>query len=272
LSQANRFVLSVIFLLAAVPSFAGIHYKAVTRTEAEGGKARNSDIQTEGWVAGDKAKVAFVESNGNPMAQKGTYIVTKDGGKLLYLVNPEEKSYAEWSLQGMMGAVGAVMNGMGPLLKIQFSDPKTEKVSEEDGGLVAGVPTRHYKFRTTYTMSVKVLGMGSSSNVVNEQDVWATTKLTDVGLGVWLRSDPPRTGNADFDKLIAGQAGKIQGFPLKMVTVSTSTSQKRNTTTRTTTTMEVTQMDTHAAVSPGTFEIPAGYKQAQITPEGEGHP
>jgi hypothetical protein len=272
LSKPNRLVLSAIFLLAAAPSFAGIHYKSVTRTEAEGAKARNSDIQTEGWVAGDKAKVVFVESNGNPMAQKGTYILTKDGGKLLYLVSPEDKTYAEWSLQGMMGVVGTVMNGIGPLLKIQFTDPKTEKIAEEDGGLVAGIPTRHYKFRTTYTMSVKVLGMGNSSNVVNEQDVWATTKLTDVGLGVWLRSDPPRTGNADFDKLIAGQAGKVQGFPLKMITTSTSTDTKRNRTTRTTTTMQVTELDAHAAVSPASFEIPAGYKQTQLTPEGEGHP
>ena len=272
MSKPNRFVLSAIFLLAAVPSFAGIHYKSVTRTESEGAKARNSDVQTEGWVAGDKAKVVFVESNGNPMAQKGTYILTKDGGRVLYLVSPEDKTYAEWSLQGMLGAVGTVMNGMGPLLKIQFTDPMTEKISEEDGGLVAGIPTRHYKFRTTYTMSVKVLGMGSSSSVVNEQDVWATTKLTDVGLGVH-RPDPPRTGNADFDvPRGGGQAGKIQGFPLKMITVGTSTDTKRNRTTRTTTTMEVTELDAHAAVSPGTFEIPAGYKETQIPPVGEGHP
>ena len=109
----------------------------------------------------------------------------------------------------MLGAVGAVMNGMGPLLKIQFTDLKSDKVSDEDGGLVAGLPTRHYKFHTTYTMTIKVLGMGNTANVVSDQDVWATTRLTDVGLGVWLRAEPPRTGNAEFDKLIAGQARQV---------------------------------------------------------------
>lgn len=260
---------STAFLLAAVPSYAGIHYKSVTRTEAEGTKARNSDVQAEGWVAGEKAKVAFVESNGNPVAKQGTYILTKDGGKTLYLVNPEDKTYAAWDLQGMLGSVGAVMNGLGPMLKVQFSDPKTEKISEEDGGTVAGVPTRHYKYRTSYTMSVKVFGMGNTANVVSEQDIWATSRLSDTGLGLWLRAEPPRTGNKDFDKLLTGETHRFQGFPMKSVTVSTSTAQKGNKTTKTTLTMEVTQLDTGAAIPASTFEIPAGYKETQMVPTGQ---
>jgi hypothetical protein len=259
-------LLSAALLLAAVPCFAGIHYKSVTRTEAEGAKARNGDVRAEGWVAGEKAKVAFLESNGNPMAQQGTYIVTKDGGKTLYLVNPKDKTYAEWSLQGLLGTVGAIMNGMGPLLKVQFSDLKASKVAEEDGGTVLGVSTRHYKFHTTYTMSIKVFGLGNTANVVSDQDVWATTRLTDIGLGVWLRAEPPRTGNAEFDKLLAAQAGKYEGFPLKVVTTSTSTQQKGNKSTTSHTTVEVTELDRNASVPASAFEIPAGYKEIQMVP------
>lgn len=264
--------LTAALLLAAVPCSAGIHYKSTQKSWSEGDRAngRNSDVQAEGWVTGEKAKVAFVESNGNPAAQQGTYIVTKDGGKTLYLVNPQDKTYAQWDLQGMLGVVGAVMNGMGPLLKIQFSDPKTEKISEEDGGLVAGVPTRHYKYRTSYTMTVKVLGMGNTANVVSEQDIWATTKATDVGLGVWLRAEPTRTGNKEFDKLLTSEAAKFQGFPLKVVTVNTSTQQKGNKQTVTHSTMEVTQLDASASVPASAFEIPAGYKETQITPTQQG--
>jgi len=267
----RRLALSFAVLLIAVPCWAGIHYKSTQKTWSEGANARNnSDVDAEGWVSGEKAKVAFVASNGNPVAQQGTYIITKDGGKTLYLVNPQDKTYAQWDLQGMLGVVGAVMNGMGPLLKIQFSDPKTEKISEEDGGLVAGVPTRHYKYRTSYTMSVKVFGMGNTANVVNEQDIWAATKLTDVGLGVWLRADPPHTGNKEFDKLLASSAARIQGFPLKMTTVSTSTQQKGNKQTVTHSTMEVTQFDANASVPATAFEIPAGYKETQIAPTQQG--
>lgn len=260
---------ALLFLAAAVPGSAGIHYKSTTKTEGANGRG-GGDIVAEGWVSGDNAKVAFVESNGNPVAQKGTYMLTKDGGRTLYLVNPEDKTYAEWSLQGMLGTVGAVMNGMGPLLKIQFSDLKVDKLSEEDGGTLLGLPTRHYKYRTSYTMSIKVLGMGNVSDVVSEQDVWTTTKLSDAGLGVWLRAEPPRTGNAEFDKLIAAEGGKFQGFPLKMVTVSTSTAKKGGKATTTRSTMEVTQLDASANVPASAFEIPAGYKETQILPEQSG--
>ena len=264
--QLGRSILgAALFLTVAVPCSAGIHYKAVTKTEAANPKG-SGEIQTEGWVAGDNAKVAFLASSGNPVLRQGTYMVTKDGGKTLYLVNPEEKTYAEWSLQGMLGTVGAIMNGMGPLLKIQFSEPKVERGAEEDGGTVAGLPTRHYKVRTSYTMTIKLLGMGNTTDVVSDQDIWATTKLQDLGLGVWLRAEPPRTGNVEFDKLVAAEGGKLQGFPLKVVTVSTSTNKKNNRATTTHSTMEVTQLDASASVPAAVFEIPAGYEKTEIMP------
>lgn len=258
---------AALFLAVAVPCSAGIHYKATTTTQDAA--AKSNQIQVEGWVSGDNAKVAFLESGGNPVAQDGTYIITKDGGRNLYLVNPKEKTYAKWDLQGMLGAVGAIMNGMGPLLKVQFSEPKVEKLAEEDGGTVQGVPTRHYKYRTSYTMTIKVLGMGNTSDVVTEQDLWVTPRLQDAGLGVWLRAEPPRTGNTEFDKLLSSEAYKFQGFPVKIVTVSTSTSKKgKPTTTRST--MEVTQLDASATVPGTAFEIPAGYEETQMLPTAEG--
>jgi len=264
--QPGRSILgTALFLILSVPCFAGIHYKSVTKTEAASAQG-SGEIQAEGWVSGNNAKVTFVASSGNPVLKEGTYLITKDGGKTLYLVNPTEKTYAEWSLEGMLGTVGAVMNSLGPLLKIQFSEPKVEKVLEEDGGTVAGLPTRHYKLHTSYTMSVKVLGMGNTTDVVSDQDIWTTARLQDVGLGVWLRAEPPRTGNAEFDKLLAADAVKFQGFPLKMVTVNTSTSKRGNRTNTTRSTMEVTQLDTSAAVPASTFEIPVGYEKTEIMP------
>jgi hypothetical protein len=256
-------------LFAAVPAVAGIHYQATTKTENVQA-SRSSEIRVEGWAAGDKAKVEFKEStDGNPVTQKGTYIVSKDGGKTLYLVNPEEKTYAVWDLKGMLGAAGAVMNGVGPLLKVQFSEPKVEKLAEDDGGTLLGIPTRHYKYRTSYTMSMRVLGMGNSSDVVTEQEFWTTTKLGDAGLGVWLRSEPPRTGNAELDKLLTAERYKMQGFPLKTVTVTSSTDKKRGRTNTTRSSMEVTQLDASASVTAPSFEIPAGYKETQLLPARE---
>lgn len=259
-----------IFLAATVPCSAGIHYKAVTRMEDA--NAKGNTVEVEGWVAGDNAKVVFLQAGGNPVTKKGSYMLTKNGGKTLYLVDPAEKTYAELDLNAMLGLVGGIMNGMGPLLKIQFTDPKVQKVAEEDGGAVLGLPTKHYKYRTSYTMTVKVFGMGNTTDVVQEQDVWATSSLADPALGVWLRAEPPRTGNTEFDKLIASEMDRYSGFPLKTVTVSTSTQKKGNKQQVTRQTMEVTELDAKASVPDATFEIPAGYEQTEIAMPTAGMP
>lgn len=264
----KRLTLFLILTLASLPAFAGIHYKAVTTTTTEGAQneAGNMNMTVEGWVSSDMARVEFKQSD-NPVVRSGAYLITKDGGKSIYLVDPQEKTYAKWDLQAMLGMAGAVMQGMGPLLKMEFSDPKVEKLLDEDGGTVAGQPTRHTRYRTSYSMKVKVLGMGNESSVVTEQDIWSTDRLQDVGLGIWLRSDPVRTGNEQFDKLIAAEVGKTRGFPLKTVTVSTNTPKKGNKTTSRST-MQVTELDTSANVAAGSFEIPAGYQETQLLPTG----
>jgi len=269
LKKTNSIVLGAALFVAAAPAFAGIHYKSTTKSD--GPRNPGSEVQVEGWVSGEKARVEFKDSTGpNTMTQKGTYLLTKDGGKTIYLVNPEEKTYGVMDLSAMLGAVGTVMNGMGPLLKIQFSEPKVEKILDEDGGKVAGVAAHHTQYRTSYTTSVKVLGMGRSSAVVSEQDFWTTTKVVDPGMGVWLRAEPPRTGNADFDRLISTEKYKLQGYPLKMVTVTTNTDSKNGKVTTTHSSMEVTELDTSASVPASSFEIPAGYKEAQMAPMKEG--
>jgi len=269
LRRTRGSVVAIIALALAValaaPASAGIHYTAVTTTQDAAGKSGKIDV--EGWVDGEKAKVAF-KSSDNPAARSGTYLVTRDGGKTLYLVDPEEKTYAEWDLEALLGLAGTVLQGMGPLLKFEFSDPKVEKLAEEDGGSLLGMPTRHARFRTSYTMKMRVFGIGNSADTVSEQDVWTTTRLQDPGLGVWLRSDPPRTGNAEFDKLIAASREKVSGFPLKMVTVNTST-QKKGRQSISRSTMEVTKLE-NQAVAGSTFEIPSGYQETQMLPARPG--
>jgi hypothetical protein len=266
-AHLHRFTAGALLALAAaVPASAGIHYQAITRVVDAQGRA--TETQVEAWAEGEKARVEFRVS-ANPIAKSGTFLITKDGGKTLFLVNPEDKSFARWNVEAMLGIVGGVMNGgLGPLLKVELSDPKVEKLLEEDGGTVAGLPTRHLRYRTSYTMKLKVLGLGRSSGVVAEDDLWVTDRLRDAGLGVWLRSGPPRTGNADFDKLTAAGYEKRQGFPLKSSTVSTVTQKDKQSVTRRT--MEVTEVKTEP-VPDSRFDIPPGFAERQL-PVGPGGP
>lgn len=263
--QLTRTFASVLFTaaLATAPAWAGIHYKAVT--DNQDSKAGSSKIEVEGWVSGNSARVEIKDSN-NPVMGTGTYLLTKDGSKTIYLVNPEEKTYAKWDVQAMLGALGSVMKGMGPLLKMDVSEPKVEKLAEEDGGQLLGLPTRHYKYRTSYNMTFKVFGMGQTSNVLVEQDIWSTDQLNDLALGAWLRSEPPTMGNEGLDRLIKSEMGKMRGYPLKTVTVTTNTPQKKGEKTVTRSTMQVTQLDTSATVPASRFEIPSGYQETQLLP------
>ena len=257
---SRSIALALLCALAAMPAFAGIHYKSVTKNQDANGK-NLGDMSVEGWVTGGNARVEVTASD-NPILKKGTYLITKDGGKTIYLVDPKEKTYGEWDIQGMMGAAGAMLNSMGPLVKMEFSDPKVEKLAEDAGPTIAGLPTRHFKYRTSYSMKMKVMGMGQESNVVSEQDLWVTDKVNDAALGIWLRNTPPKTGNEQLDKLIDSEIGKVSGYPLKMVTVSTSTNKKGKATV-TRSTMEVTELDTNANVT-ASFDVPAGYEEVPM--------
>ena len=214
-------------------------------------------MRVEGWVAGERAKIEFVASD-NAAMPPGTYLVTQDGGKTLYFVNPEQKTYAEWNLDQMLQTLGSVMQAMGPLLKFEISDVHVEKLGDEPGPELLGLPTRHYRYRTTYDMKIKVMGMGRSSAVDRMQDLWTTQALGDPGLGVWLRKEPPTTGDPDLDKLIATEMAKIQGFPLKTVEVSTTTDAKKGSKSETRIETEVTTLDRNAGCAGLGLRGPAG--------------
>ncbi len=247
-------------LFAPVAAQAGFHFKSTTTIETNRGPQKTV---VEAWADGDKGRVDFKES-ANPIAEAGTYMLTRDGGRTLILVNPEDKAYGEMSLDALLGSIGAVMGGMGPLLKIEISNPKVETLLDEAGPTMLGRPTRHLKFRTAYQMKVKVFGMGKANDVLTEEEFWVTDSLLDKSFGMWLKTDKPKTGNADLDRLIAGETGKLKGVPLKSVTVTTTSQGGK--VQKTVSTMEVTALDSFTK-APVSFEIPSGYEEREMMPQ-----
>lgn len=247
-------------VLAAVPARAGIYYQAVT-TE-EGGKTQT---RVKAWVEGAKAKVELEEAG--PGLQDGSYLLTTDGGRTLYLVNPKEKTYSRWDLDAMFQTFNQVMESMGPMMNMSIDNPEVEKVGEEAGGTVVGLPTTRYRYRSSYELNLKVMGMKRSSRVQMDQEIWATQAVSAPGLGVWLRPDRP-TGFEGLDELLEAEMGKLEGFPLKVVTETTTTNKKgKSRTTRST--MEVTTLEQDRDLEDGTFEIPEGYTEEAMPTMGE---
>ncbi|MEM8931197.1 MAG: hypothetical protein AAGE94_08475, partial [Acidobacteriota bacterium] len=89
-----------------------------------------------------------------------------------------------------------------------------------------------------------------------------------IGLGAWLRKDRP-TGNEDFDRLLTTEMAKVEGFPLKTVTVTTTTDRRgREKTSRSVTEVTVLREE---SVSADRFEIPRDYEKVDMFGgDGEG--
>lgn len=249
----------------ASPAFAGVYYEAVTKSEGKGAEMQASRVKA--WAHGERARVEFVES-GNPMMAAGGYMVTEDGGKNLFFVNPKEKTYTRFDVEAM----GQFVGGASKMVNMKISDHKVENLGEEPGGMIAGLPTTHYRFRTSYAMEMSVIGMKMRSNVVQEQDIWAAPKLVEAALGIWLRKNPPSFGNSEFDTMVKAEMGKMQGFPLKSVTKTTTTDKKGKSETSVTT-MEVTKLELDM-IPNVSFTVPAGYEEVDMFggQGGEGNP
>ncbi len=247
-------------VVVACEATAGVYFRSVTKTEGDG--AAGSATTVKAWMSGEKGKVEFLESD-NPMLEAGSYFLTQDGGATVILVDPEEKTYMKWDMAAMAGAASGAMK----MMNLKYSEPKVELLSDEPGGLVAGLPTRHYKVRTSYTTEMKFMGMKHSSSVVSEEDIWATSELVEAALGMWLRKEPPKSGDEQFDAFLAKQMNVIKGFPLKRITVTTTTSNKGKPQV-TKMTMEVMELRA-MPVPASTFQIPAGYQEVTM-PGGGG--
>lgn len=248
-------------LLAAIvltaDAYAGIEITMKSAAVGDGqsrGEPQAANSVMRMTAAGDKARIDFVEGQSPGLSEDG-YILTRDGGKTFIMVSPKEKTYMKWDAEAMMGMAGAVGN----MMKMQVSNPKMEKILEEDGPDILGYPTRHYKFRTSYRMTMSMMGFKNQMDIVNEDETWTTTKLDISAIGAWLNKKV-KTQNAEMDKLIALEQGKMNGVPLKTVSIQ-STTDNEGKTTVTRSVMEVIKIRNVGEV-PG--DIPADYREVNL--------
>lgn len=238
-------------VLAAGTAAAGLEYSAVTKTDSDG---QTTTTQTHAMIDGQQARIEFTESS-NPAMRNGNYMLTRDAGTTMYMVDPSSKTYMRWGTEGMMGMAGAAMQ----MMNMKVSDPKVEKVSEEKGPDILGYPTRHIRYRTTYTMQTSFMGMKTVKDTVVDEDVWVTSKIGDMGAKAWAKFAQNGTGNAELDKLAHATKGKETGFQLKSIATTTSTDAKKRTS-LSTTSMEVTELQ-EKDIPAKVFDIPPDYTE-----------
>lgn len=252
-------VMWVAVVLCVSVAQAGVSYSAVTRSKDARGREKEVS-KMRAVVDGAKARIDIAAHNGP--VPKGGYLLTRDSGKTVYLINPQEKSYMVWDIDKLAGMAGSIMQMSGGLLDMSVTNHKSEKVLDEKGPKILGVPTRHYAFRTSYTLSMSVMGFAQKSTVATEQEIWAGQGLNDDAIALWRRVTSFKTGIEDIDKLVGMEIGKVKGFPLKTVVASTTTDQRgRKQVTHTVT--EVTEMKPYKPAA-HVFKIPEGYTEEQM--------
>lgn len=258
-------IVGIVSLLIALPAGAGLHYKS--RTYQEGQQTnKQMQMEVEGWVEGENAKILFTDSENTYMGT-GTYLLTNDGGETLYLVDPQEKTYSEWDLDAVFRFASSVMNEMGPLFDFEIENSKVETLLEEAGGEIAGYATTHYRFKTSYDMQMKIMGIKRAQHMESVEDVWSTDAIADPAMGVWLRKRSTSRGDSALDELIATEMEKMKGFPLKRVdeVITTGKKGKQRSTKTITEVSELSEQD----VDDDLFMLPEDYENVPLLPDLE---
>jgi hypothetical protein len=254
-------LLMTTLILASAPmtALAGTHFTAVTTTVIEGKKPQQYTV--ESWVEGPKARMVFKGSTEQAGIPKGSYIITTDGARTLYMVNPKDKTYSRWDIDAILKSAGAALNAVGGMVKMEVENQDVKAQPPTAGPPMHGLPTTHYVFDTSYDLIVKVFGMKHGQHVVSHEELWTTTALKDPGFAAWLRKRPPKTGNTTIDELVAAAFHDVKGMLLKQV-VDTTTADRKGHTSGTKNTMEVVSLE-KAGVNDSMFQIPAGYREVE---------
>ena len=256
----RRMLMTMVAVLACVSvAQAGVSYSATTR--AKDARGREKEVsKMRAVVDGLDARID-VASHSGPVPNGG-YLLTRDGGKTVTMVDPKKKTYMKWDIDKLAGIAGSIMQGSSGLLNMSVTNHKNEKLLDEKGATLLGVPTRHYKFRTRYSMEISIMGFGQKSDVETEQEIWAGQGLADDATALWKRITSFKTGIEAIDKLVAMETGKVKGFPLKTIVISRTTdSRGRKQTTETIT--EVTEMKPYSPAKK-VFEIPENFTEEEM--------
>ncbi len=222
----RKILLAILFV--SLPSFAGITYTAETRTIL-GAKNSSGDFRVQGWVSGKRARMEFLQSE-LPELETGTYLVSADGGNTVYLVNPKNKTFERWDTDAMISNMADLMRSMRGEMRVRFEEPKVEKLLDEVGPQMEGMPTRHYRFRTSYKATIDMYE-GETVETVMDEEIWTTTAISEPGVKIFL-DRRMSSGDEQLDRILEKEMSKVVGFPLRRLTSTRQTTKKQTTESR----------------------------------------
>jgi hypothetical protein len=246
-----------VLLTQSVLVFGGIEWQSKSSTKIEGkentmvtkGLAQNGNVREEILDAG---------SAGNGINKKGSYYLYKGTSSKVIMVDTEEKTYTEMSLDDMMGA-------MNQIIQIKVSNPKVTvtKLADET---VLTYPCKHIKIASSYDMEMKIAFINTKSHVDQTQEVWGTDKIGSKDFAKLFQNKSIHSGMKELDAVMEKQmaAYKNLGFSLKTITTQNTSDASDPKKIKTTTINLTVDQISEKALSEDLFKVPADYKKTEL--------
>lgn len=165
-------------------------------------------------IEGDKSRIDVISGNVYP---PGTYVISTDGSRRLFFVDPTMRTYTEFNISGVSTAIGSS--------NIIIENLQSNVTPMEEGEMIAGLSTKHYRVTFSYDITVVFRGTPLKQSVHTVIDKWMTTQFGDVA-ETMLAASSYRTGNPKVDELIELETRKLKGFPLRQSTTITTTNPR----------------------------------------------
>jgi hypothetical protein len=250
----KRLIVTLALALVALPACAAIQYEFYRKSVTEDAVVPATDLTARAIVDGRRSRVDFVSGNLYP---PGTYVISTDGARRLYFIDPLKKSYTEFNTSGTATSLGASN------IKITNLQSRIEKLS--DRPVIAGIETEHHQVIISYDITVMMKAIPLKQSVTTVIDNWTTTRFP-VDLAV---ASNLRTGNPDIDQLLDIENSKLTGFPMRQ-TVTTKTnaslaprkSELKLSPTRTMTREMWVTAIRETAADPLAFTIPSNFERS----------
>jgi hypothetical protein len=247
-------------ILLASRAWAGFIFDAtIIHSKPGQNDARETKFLVRHYVQGAQARMEIVEGRFPALSNK-TYLVSNDGGHTVMRVDPDSRTYRQWTLESLMGLMQGSLN----LFSMRIIDLRVDILLDEAGPAMHGFPTRHCKIMSSYGLELSFGTVHQTTAIEQEIEVWIASALTDKGFNLLESQQRIKTGNDQVDTAIQKQMDQVRGTPLKQITVNTTRDpQGRTTVTRSI--MEITGFK-REAIPDALFTIPVEYTTQATTP------
>lgn len=241
--------------LGAAPSAIRYEFQQVTKSDSSNERPRV--LIGSAFLDRGMSRVDYASES---TAGAGTWVISRNGGRDTYYVDPATKTYFARS----SGELSDALDG----LQFKVSNLKIESKYLGSGPVIAGHPTEHHRLKATYDVSIALGPIPLVQHVQTVIDKWTTLAFGDVG-ATYFSGNLPQSGDPEIDKIIEAETLQISGFPLRQVTTVTTKLSNSNLpkssqiqverSRRQSTELLITKIG-RAESDMSLFQLPAGYK------------